>query len=123
MFRSLILAALVVALPAITSAQTNQKIKTLIVDGQNNHKNWPDTTKMMKKYLEDTKRFTVEVATTARKAPIPTTNPNSKNTTSSSPTTTAPPGPPNASRLHRVRKKRRRLRLHPRGRQFLSRMA
>lgn len=42
-------------------------LKALIVDGQNNHANWPNTTKMMKKYLEDTKLFTVDVATTAAK--------------------------------------------------------
>lgn len=42
------------------------KHKALIVDGQNNHGNWPQTTKMMKKYLEDTGLFTVDVATTAK---------------------------------------------------------
>ena len=46
-------------------AQSSSKLKALIVDGQNNHRNWPQTTQMMKKYLEDTGRFTVEVATTA----------------------------------------------------------
>src|SRR5258708_7722435 len=65
MIRSLVLAALLITLPAIALAQSGQKLKALIVDGQNNHRNWPDTTKMMKKYLEDTKRFTVDVATTA----------------------------------------------------------
>lgn len=39
-------------------------LKALIVDGQNNHGNWPTTTKMMKKYLEETGLFTVDVATT-----------------------------------------------------------
>lgn len=40
------------------------KLAALIVDGQNNHGVWPKTTKMMKRYLEESGRFTVEVATT-----------------------------------------------------------
>ena len=52
-------------LPAVAWAEP--VLKALIVDGQNNHANWPNTTKMMKKYLEDTKLFTVDVATTAAK--------------------------------------------------------
>ena len=35
----------------------------LIVDGQNNHA-WQKTSPLLKKYLEDTKLFTVDVATT-----------------------------------------------------------
>lgn len=46
------------------SAQKNGKIKVLIIDGQNNHNNWPQTTPMMKGYLEETGLFTVEVAIT-----------------------------------------------------------
>ena len=42
-------------------------LKALIVDGQNNHGNWPTTTKMMKKYLGDAKLFAVDVATTRPK--------------------------------------------------------
>ncbi len=45
--------------------QSAEKMKALIVDGQNNHRVWPTTTKMMKKYLEQTGLFTVDVATTA----------------------------------------------------------
>ncbi len=41
------------------------KIKVLIVDGQNNHAFWPKTTVMMKQYLEDSGKFTVDVARTA----------------------------------------------------------
>ncbi len=37
-------------------------IKTLIVDGQNNHVQWPKITHMMKKYMEETGRFKVDVA-------------------------------------------------------------
>ncbi|MEZ6124948.1 MAG: ThuA domain-containing protein [Planctomycetaceae bacterium] len=44
-----------------------EPIKALIVDGQNNHGVWPTTTKMMKSYLEQTKLFTVDVATAAPK--------------------------------------------------------
>ena len=64
--RHLVLLAAVtwVALPAIASAEP--ALKALIVDGQNNHGNWPQTTKMMKKYLEDTKLFSVDVATTTK---------------------------------------------------------
>lgn len=42
----------------------DSKLKALIVDGQNNHRVWPKTTQMMKKYLEETGKFTVDVATT-----------------------------------------------------------
>ena len=38
------------------------KLKTLIIDGQNNH-NWKATTPILKQQLEATNRFTVEVAT------------------------------------------------------------
>ncbi len=40
----------------------DEKIKVLIVDGQNNH-DWRSTTPLMKKWLETSGRFTVEVAT------------------------------------------------------------
>ncbi len=40
------------------------KMKALIVDGQNNHKVWPKSTIMMKQYLEDTGLFEVDVART-----------------------------------------------------------
>jgi type 1 glutamine amidotransferase len=39
-------------------------MKALIIDGQNNHAMWPKTTFMMKKYLEDTGLFTVDIART-----------------------------------------------------------
>jgi uncharacterized protein len=65
MIRSFILAALLATLPAIALAQSDRKLKALIIDGQNNHKNWPQTTQMMRKYLEDTGRFAVNVETTA----------------------------------------------------------
>lgn len=58
---SLLFIALVLCAPL---AAAEPALKALIVDGQNNHKNWPDTTRMMKKYLEATERFAVDVATT-----------------------------------------------------------
>ena len=44
--------------------QAPKKMKALIVDGQNNHAVWPKSTIMMKKYLEDTGLFEVDVART-----------------------------------------------------------
>ncbi len=58
-----------------TTAKTTKKLKALIVDGQNNHRNWPQTTKMMAKYLADTGLFEVEVATTAKKGTDPNFKP------------------------------------------------
>lgn len=45
----------------------NKRLKALIVDGQNNHGNWPETTPIMKAQLEETGRFIVDVATTPAK--------------------------------------------------------
>ncbi len=53
-------ASLVLALPAVAA----EKLKALIVDGQNNHAVWPKATVMMKQYLEDSGLFEVEVART-----------------------------------------------------------
>lgn len=49
----------------LSDAQAEEgKLKALIVDGQNNHAVWPKTTQMMKSYLEDSGKFSVDVATT-----------------------------------------------------------
>lgn len=48
-----------------------EKLNALIVDGQNNHGNWPQTTQMMKSYLEESGLFTVDVATTAKQGTDP----------------------------------------------------
>lgn len=61
-FCNLALIAMVV-LESVASAAG--PMKALIVDGQNNHGAWPKTTFMMKKYLEDTRLFTVDIARTA----------------------------------------------------------
>ena len=49
---------------SLVSASAAEKIKTLIVDGQNNHEVWPKSTVMMKQYLELSGLFEVDVART-----------------------------------------------------------
>src|SRR5258706_4358042 len=56
------LALLLLLTPALDAAA----IKVLIVDGQNNHK-WQETTPVLKKQLESTGKFQVDVATTPPK--------------------------------------------------------
>jgi type 1 glutamine amidotransferase len=48
------------------AAACGAPVKVLIVDGQNNHA-WQQTTPVLKKILEDTGKFTVDVATTPPK--------------------------------------------------------
>ena len=48
----------------------DDKIKVLIIDGQNNH-DWKATTPVLKKELESCGRFTVDVATTPQRPPLP----------------------------------------------------
>ncbi|MBL9080459.1 MAG: ThuA domain-containing protein [Planctomycetales bacterium] len=50
----------------VSSIVVAEPLKVLIVDGQNNH-NWQGTTPVMKKYLEESKQFTVDVATSPAK--------------------------------------------------------
>src|SRR5262249_55923070 len=64
-----------VLLAGVALAQTApggdaKKLRVLIIDGQNNH-NWRATTPFMKKQLEDSGRFTVEVATAPERPPAP----------------------------------------------------
>ena len=40
------------------------QINVLIIDGQNNHAVWPKSTIMMKQYLEETGKFTVDIERT-----------------------------------------------------------
>jgi len=47
------------------ASETPEVLKVLIIDGENNHGAWPKTTAMMKDYLEQTGRFTVDVERTA----------------------------------------------------------
>jgi len=46
-------------------SQDGPKIKTLIIDGQNNHDQWPKITFMLKEHLEATKLFEVDVERTS----------------------------------------------------------
>lgn len=45
-------------------ASAAEKLKALIVDGQNNHAVWPKSTMMMKQYLEQSGLFEVDIART-----------------------------------------------------------
>lgn len=47
-----------------SAAQSAEKMKALIVDGQNNHEVWPKSTIMMSRYLEETGLFEVDVERT-----------------------------------------------------------
>lgn len=54
----------ILCIPRSDAQAQKEKIRLLIVDGQNNHSNWPQTTQLMKGYLEETGLFTVDIATT-----------------------------------------------------------
>ena len=49
---------------SMANLQAQEKMKAIIIDGQNNHGDWPKTTMMMKKYLENSGLFTVDIART-----------------------------------------------------------
>jgi type 1 glutamine amidotransferase len=78
MFRRLAFAALAALLgvavltPSAAPAgdKGDKKIRVVIIDGQNNH-NWVATTPVMKKWLEKSGRFTVDVATYLKKDSVP----------------------------------------------------
>jgi type 1 glutamine amidotransferase len=69
------LAAVAFVLSLTPTAPAAEPLKALIVDGQNNHGCWPRTTKMMKKYLEDSGLFTVDVVTHAPQGADPNFKP------------------------------------------------
>ena len=75
--KSLIVTVATVTVLALggTCLHAAEPMKALIVDGQNNHAVWPATTKLMKAYLEQTKLFTVDVATTAPQGTDPNFKP------------------------------------------------
>jgi len=52
---------LAVTNPALADGGSDDKIKVLIVDGQNNHGDWPKITAMLKQYLETSGKFTVDI--------------------------------------------------------------
>jgi type 1 glutamine amidotransferase len=62
---SLIVGVMSLSITPAFAAPAAEKLSVLIVDGQNNHGNWPQTTQMMKAHLEDSGRFTVDVVTHA----------------------------------------------------------
>jgi uncharacterized protein len=62
MRRTLLFLAVVVLASATASAADAPPLKALIIDGQNNHA-WKTTTPLLKRYLEETGLFAVEVAT------------------------------------------------------------
>ena len=73
-----VVACLLFALSSIAvavEARAAEPMRALIVDGQNNHRNWPQTTQMMKKYLEQSGLFAVDVATTVPKGEDPNFSP------------------------------------------------
>ena len=53
---------------ASSALAADAKLKVLIIDGQNNHQ-WATTTPLLKKILEDTGRFTVDITTTPAAPP------------------------------------------------------
>lgn len=57
------LSAAVLPVLAMAEEKSAEKLKALIIDGQNNH-NWKATTPILQAALESSGRFTVEVATT-----------------------------------------------------------
>src|SRR4051812_26539753 len=64
------LSALLLAAGVTVTASADEKIKVLIIDGQNNH-SWQTTTPVLKKQLEDTGKFAVEVATSPPSLKLP----------------------------------------------------
>jgi type 1 glutamine amidotransferase len=52
--------------PASADEKAGGKIRVILIDGQNNH-NWRATTPVLKKALEDTGRFTVDVSSNLKK--------------------------------------------------------
>jgi type 1 glutamine amidotransferase len=72
---ALALAAAITALSGpspqpVSAGDAPARLKVLIIDGQNNH-NWRETTPVLKKLLESSGRFAVEVATTAQEPALP----------------------------------------------------
>ncbi|MDZ4852962.1 MAG: ThuA domain-containing protein [Pirellulaceae bacterium] len=59
-----ILTLLAVLSLVVSPALGQQKLKALIIDGQNNHAAWPKTTMMMKRYLEASGLYEVDIART-----------------------------------------------------------
>src|SRR5690348_914625 len=70
---SLALAGLFLPLAAGRAAEDKKpadKIRVILIDGQNNH-NWRATTPLLKKMLEDTGRFSVDVSSQLKEGDKP----------------------------------------------------
>ena len=59
-----LLPQVLVVLSLASSLSAAEKLKALIVDGQNNHDVWPKSTIMMKQYLEESGLFEVDIERT-----------------------------------------------------------
>src|SRR5262245_1773048 len=66
MNRRTLFALMVSLVASVQSASAAEQLKLLIVDGQNNH-NWAGTTPVMERWLEESGRFDVDVATAPSK--------------------------------------------------------
>ncbi|QDS98344.1 ThuA domain-containing protein [Adhaeretor mobilis] len=62
--KSLIVAICLLGSLLAMPSRAAEPLKALIIDGQNNHEMWPKTTFMMKRYLEDTGLFEVDIERT-----------------------------------------------------------
>ncbi len=49
------------------AASAAGKLRALLIDGQNNHRTWPQTSPLIRRWLEESGRFAVDVATTPPK--------------------------------------------------------
>lgn len=63
-FLIFLLALLGAGAASVSAFAQKSPLKVLIVDGQNNHEQWPKITAMMKYYLEDSKKFAVDIQRT-----------------------------------------------------------
>lgn len=75
MFSRVCLFLVAVSMFATTNLFAEEKISTLLIEGQNNHKVWPETSQMMKSYLEETGMFEVAIVRTAAKGTDPNFKP------------------------------------------------
>jgi type 1 glutamine amidotransferase len=58
------LGSLLIAVLFVGVGAGDEKIRVLLIDGQNNHAAWPQTSPMMKQTLENSGRFTVDISRT-----------------------------------------------------------
>jgi len=74
-FLTLSLAAATALAGGANPAQADDKIKALVIEGQNNHGVWPKSSVMLKEFLEGTGKFSVEIVRTAPKGTDPNFKP------------------------------------------------